>query len=208
MTRDPQPPQSGATRPVAGAARTGGSGTDGSAASTGWRGAGREITIAVLLVFAVTAAAWALYGPAAAGFTAVGCAALSLVALRTLIEPHEPPPAPAPNRSQEIRASVTFFGFWRTRSDLTDATRSLSAWDYALRPRLTNLLAARLAERHGISLSEDPEAASRVLTGGKQGRPDLWAWIDPQRQTPPDAGSRPGIPANILAALIDRLERL
>ena len=37
----------------------------------GWQGAGREITIAVLLVLALTAAAWALDGPAAAGFTAV-----------------------------------------------------------------------------------------------------------------------------------------
>ena len=194
--------------------KTTGPDADHSAATTGWRGgwrggwqgAGREISVAVLLVLALTAAAWALDGPTAAGFTAVSCAALSLVALRTLIEPHEPPPVP--HLSQEIGPSRTFFGFWRTRSDLTDATTSLSAWDNALRPRLTNLLAARLAEQHGISLAEDPEAARQVLTGGKTGRRDLWTWIDPQRQTPPDAGSRPGIPPNVLAALIDRLERL
>jgi hypothetical protein len=45
-------------------------------------------------------------------------------------------------------------------------------------------------------------------TAGTAGRSDLWAWIDPQRQAPPDAGSRPGIPPRVLAALIDRLERL
>jgi hypothetical protein len=176
------------------------------ATGSGWRGAGKEITIAALLVLAVTAAAWAFDGPAAAAFAAVACAALSLAGLRALIEPHEPPPAPPV--SQETGPSLIFFGFWRTRSDLSDAIRSLSAWDNALRPRLTNLLAARLADRHGISLYEDPDLARKLLTGGKQGRSDLWTWIDPLRQTPPDAGTRPGIPAGVLAALIDRLERL
>ena len=175
-------------------------------ASQGWRGAGREITVAVLLAAAFTGAAWGLEGPAAAGFTALACAALSLVALRALIEPHDPPQAP--HRSHDPGPSRSFLGFWRTRSDLVDATSSLSAWDNALRPRLTNLLAARLSERHGISLADDPEAARRVLTDGKAGRLDLWTWIDPRRQAPPDAGSRPGIPPRVLAALIDRLERL
>ena len=173
---------------------------------TGWQGAGREITIAALLVLALTAGAWALAGPAAAGFTAVCCAAASLLALRALIDPHEPPPAA--HFSHETGPSLIFFGFWRTRSDLSDAIRSLSAWDNALRPRLTNLFAARLAERHGISLAADPEAARRVLTGGRQDRNELWDWIDPQRQTPQNAGSLPGIPRSVLAALIDRLERL
>ncbi|MDR2986260.1 MAG: hypothetical protein LBV34_15600 [Nocardiopsaceae bacterium] len=174
--------------------------------SSGWSGARKEIIIAALFVIAVTAAAWALYGPPTAGVTAIACAILSLLGLRTIIEPHEPPPAPPSSR--EAGPSLIFFGFWRTRSDLSDATRSLSAWDNALRPRLTNLLAARLAERHGISLYEDPEAAKRLLTGGKRGRNDLWIWIDPWRPTPPNAGAQTGIPANVLAALIDRLERL
>lgn len=174
--------------------------------SRGWRGAGRELAVAALLVLAITAAAWALEGPAAAGFTVLACAALSMVALRALVEPHEPPQAP--RQSHELGPSRSFLGFWRTRSDLVDATRSLSAWDNALRPRLTNLLAARLSERHGISLADDPEAARRVLAVGAAGRRDLWTWIDPRRQATPDAGSRPGIPPHVLAALIDRLERL
>jgi len=172
----------------------------------GWRGAVREITIAVLLAVAVAAAAWALEGPAAAGFAAVSCAAVSLIVLRTLIEPHEP--TPVPQLSHELRPGTSFFGFWRMRSDLADATRSLGAWDNGLRPRLENLLAARLSERHGISLADDPDEARRLLTGGRPGRNDLWTWIDPRRQAPPDAGSLPGIPPSVLAALIDRLERL
>ncbi|HEX5189207.1 MAG TPA: hypothetical protein VFW16_06690 [Streptosporangiaceae bacterium] len=173
---------------------------------TGWRSARREVAVAVLLAVAICAAAWVLEGPAAAGFAALATAALSLVALRALIEPHEPPEAPP--QPNELGPSGSFVGFWRMRSDLGDATTSLSVWDIALRPRLTNLLAARLSERHGISLADDPEAARRVLTGGKPGRSDLWTWIDPRRQAPPGAGSLPGIPPRVLAALIDRLERL
>ena len=75
-----------------------------------------------------------------------------------------------PQWSHEAGPSRSFFGFWRTRSDLIDATTSLSAWDVALRPRLVNLFAARLSERHGISLAADPEAARRVLTAGAAGR--------------------------------------
>ncbi len=201
MNRNPPQPR----QPGAAAGHNGSPGT-GAIPGTGWRGATREIVIAVLLVIALSAAAWVLEGPAAAGFTAVASAALSLVALRSLIELHEP--AVVPQLSHESGPSRSFFGFWRTRSDLVDATRSLAAWDAGLRPRLVNLFAARLSERHGISLAADPEAARRVLTAGAAGRHDLWTWIDPQRQAPPHAGSQPGIPPAVLAALIDRLERL
>ena len=172
----------------------------------GWTGARREILVAALLIITLTAAAWMIDGASAAGLVLLICVAVSLIALRAVIEPHEEPAEP--RSSPDLGPPRSFVGFWRTRSDLIDATRSLSTWDQELRPRLTNLLAARLAERHGISLSEDPDAARKLLTDGKQGRSDLWAWIDPQRQTPPDAGTRPGIPASVLTALIERLERL
>ncbi len=170
---------------------------------SGWNGARRELTVAALLTLALTTAAWVLGGPPAAGFVLLTCVALSLVMLRALIEPQEDPPSPeAPH---DLGPSRSFLGFWRTRSDLVDATSSLSAWDHGLRPRLTNLFAARLSERHGISLADDPRAARELLAGTRH---DLWQWIDPQRQVPPDAGSRRGIPPNVLAALIDRLEKL
>jgi hypothetical protein len=108
---------------------------------------------------------------------------------------------PEPDRGP----SRIFIGFWRTRSSLEDATRSLGGWEVGLRPRLTNLLAARLSERHGISLADDPRAAEALLTGTRH---DLWRWIDPQRPVAPDTSSRPGIPPHVLAALIDRLEKL
>lgn len=171
--------------------------------SPGWRGARRELAVAGLLAVAVTAAGWAIGGPRAAGFVLLSCAAVSLAALRVLIEPRRDPPPP--EASYGLGPSRSFFGFWRTRSELVDATRSLAAWDRGLRPRLTILLAARLSERHGISLADDPLAAAALLAGTRY---DLWRWIDPQRPVPEDASSRPGIPPNVLAALIDRLEKL
>jgi hypothetical protein len=170
---------------------------------TGWNGARRELAVAGLLAVVLTGAGWALDGPAAAAFVLLICTAVSLIVLHALIEPHQEPAEP--DAPSEIGPGLSFIGVWRTRSDLVDATRSLSAWEYRLRPRLTNLLAARLSERHGISLADDPQAAAGLLSGTRH---DLWLWLDPSRLAPPDAESRPGIPPNVLAALIDRLEKL
>jgi hypothetical protein len=171
----------------------------------GWNTARRELIVAALLVLALTATAWAFDGPAMAGVVLVICVVVSLVTLRGLIDPDEEPALPEPG--YQDGPTQSFRGFWRTQADLGDASRSLSAWDYLARPRLTNLLAARLSERHGVSLSDDPETARRLLLR-RPSRLDLWYWIDPQRPTPPDASSRPGIPPRALAALIDRLEQL
>ncbi|HWF81684.1 MAG TPA: hypothetical protein VN695_13975 [Streptosporangiaceae bacterium] len=183
-----------------------------------WTAARRELTVAACLVLTLTAAAWMLLGAATAGIVALICLALGLVTMRTLIDPHvEPPEQPdtyydAPTQS--------FTGFWRTQFELDAGTKSLSAWDLNTRRRLQNLLAARLSERHGISLLAEPDAARRAFIGtsgstGPGGRPpgsprnaDLWYWIDPERPTPPQASSRPGIPPRTLAALIQLLEQL
>jgi hypothetical protein len=173
------------------------------AAPSGWAAARRELVIAGLLVAAVTVAAYAFGGPALAGLSLLVSAAVSLITLRALVEPDMRPAPQVP--PDETGPSRTVIGFWRTRSDLDAATRSLGSWQYGLRPRLINLLAARLSERHAVSLADDPEAARRLLLGSRQ---DLWHWIDPAQPEPTDAGSRPGIPPRVLAALIDRLEKL
>ena len=105
------------------------------------------------------------------------------------------------------RPSSTFTGYWRTQSDLRDAMASMSAYDHGIRRRLQNLLAARLAEHHGISLAAEPEAAKAVFLASGV-RPELWSWIDPERSTMPDASVRTGIPVRTLTALITRLEQL
>lgn len=191
-------------------AQGGSSGPDGSAEpgsrSPGWSHARRELAVAGLLILALAAAAWTVDGVAAAGLVVLLCVAASLVGLRALIEPRQAPPGP--KGSHELGPSRSFAGFWRTRSDLSDAMRSLSAWDHALRPRLVNLLAARLSERHGISLADEPDAARTLLEGDPGQRHDLWRWIDPSRPAQQDDGREPGIPPKVLAALIDRLEKL
>jgi hypothetical protein len=170
-----------------------------------WRSARRELAVAACLALALTLAAWALDGPAAAGLALLICAALGLLVLRGVVTRAEPdPPVLVPEGDAP---AGSFLGFWRMQADLADATRSLSAWDHGTRPRLLNLFAARLSEHHQVSLADDPQEARRLLLS-RPSRHDLWYWIDPSRPTPDDAASRPGIPLGVLAALIDRLEQL
>lgn len=67
----------------------------------------------------------------------------------------------------------------------------------SLRPQLQRLYAARLSERHAVSLHTEPAKAA-ALVGA-----DLWPWVDPA-QPPPSTT----IPADRLDALIDRLDAL
>jgi hypothetical protein len=98
---------------------------------------------------------------------------------------------------------------WRRRSRLADAQASMSAYEAGLRGQLEHLLASRLAERHGVSLYDDPAAARQVFAGDTAGYDSLWRWIDPARPDPPaKPGDQPGIPSRTLARLIDRLEHL
>jgi hypothetical protein len=192
---------------------------------TGWRGATPEIVIALVLVFAVGAAGYAVAGAAAPGIVAIGAAVTALVAFRGMLPaavaalPDGPDPA-------DSRGTASFTGIWRKRGGVADGTKSMTSYDAGLRLTLQHLLAARLAERHGISLREEPELARRLLCQGD--RDDgLWYWVDPARpagsasvqpasQPGGRAGRRaagppgrvPGIPPRTLARLIDRLERL
>jgi hypothetical protein len=170
----------------------------------GWRAAVPEICIAAVLAAAVTAAGYAVAGLAGAGVVAAAAAAVALVALRGLLPPAAPAAADLPPGSGT--ATFSFTGYWRRRAGLADGTRSMTAYDAELRGTLQNLLAARLAERHGISLQRDPETARRLLCRGP--RDDrLWYWVDPARPPVTD-GEAAGIPPRTLARLVDRLERL
>jgi hypothetical protein len=170
-----------------------------------WNAARRELSVAAGLVIALTGGAWILLGAATAGIVALICVVVALIVMRTLV----PPPAALPEPADPAydAPTLSFSGYWRTQFELNAGTKSLSAWDLNTRRRLQNLLAARLAERHGISLTAEPEAAKAALIGTSR-KTDLWYWIDPQRPTPADASSRPGIPPRTLAALIQRLEQL
>jgi hypothetical protein len=82
----------------------------------------------------------------------------------------------------------------------------MASYELELRPTLQHLLAARLADRHGVSLYADPDTARRLLLPAARDA-ELWRWLDPDRPAPPER-DRSGIPPRTLAAIIDRLERL
>ena len=94
------------------------------------------------------------------------------------------------------------------------ACDSLSFYQAELRPVLEHLLAARLAERHGVNLYADPEAARRLLCRDVPGRRPVAVGRpgEPGRPATRRAPSRRqperGIPGRTLTRLVDRLERL
>jgi hypothetical protein len=186
-------------------------GTAAGSSGGGWRAAVPEICVAAAVAGIAAVAAYAAAGlPGAA--LAVTCTAVAALAVFRYLAPREGGSAGAdPGLPADTEAiPATFYGYWRKRAGLIDGTRSMASYDAELRGTLQHLLAVRLAERHGISLHEDPEAARRLLCRGRRDE-RLWHWIDPAQ--PPTARSlaarkQPGIPPRILAQLIDRLEQL
>jgi hypothetical protein len=183
---------------------TGGSPGPSASGGTGWAAAAPEIVIAVILVTAVATAAWAWQGPALAGIV-VAAATLGFLAFLRYLPATDQPPAAAATAGPEAGGGYTSIaGLWRIRSVVKNATESKDSYDRELRVTLQHLLAARLAERHGISLYDEPEAARRLLTG----RPGTltWEWLDPgQSAGPAESG---GISPRTLAAILNQLERL
>jgi len=172
---------------------------------------GPELTIAAIAVAAVAVAGYALAGPMAVALVAMVSAVAGLILLRYLI-----PPAPPAAQGEDLSGPdpavpppvlSTFSGTWRRQSRLADAQAGRAAYEAGLRRQLEHLLASRLAERHGISLYDDPEAARDAFTRGQAGYDGLWTWIDPARPAVTDV-DQPGIPFRTLARIIDRLERL
>lgn len=173
-------------------------------AADSWRASGPELAAAAFGMLVTALAVYAYAGPDAAVAVVAGCAVAAIAYLRMLV--------PAIER-QEIRqvqlsgqATSSFLGVWRERVVLQNAIARMTSYDAELRPELQHLLAARLAQRHGVSLYADPAAARRLLLPGP--RDDaLWFWLDPGRQAETEP-ERPGIPPRSLAAILDRLERL
>jgi hypothetical protein len=170
----------------------------------GWRAAAPEIAIAAVVVAVAATAGYAAGGLAGLTVVVLVAAVAALVVLRALAPPAAQPQARRPADTAALPA--TFTGYWRKRAGLADGTHSMTAYDAELRGTLQHLLAVRLAERHGISLRDDPEAARRLLCPGPRDAA-LWYWVDPARP-PVTTERRSGIPPRTLARLIDRLEQL
>jgi hypothetical protein len=172
-----------------------------------WRGATPELVIAAALVIAVAVAGYAMAGWAGLSVVAVGTAATAMVVLRVLLPQATPDQA---RKAREKARARTLSGYSHRRFVVQNSISSQGFYTGELRPVLEHLLAARLAERHGVNLYADPEAARRLLCRSARDG-DLWPWIDPATRPETsvrDAPGQRGIPRRTLARLIDRLEKL
>jgi hypothetical protein len=174
------------------------------AGAEGWRAAAPELVIAATLVAFTSVAVYLYAGRGTAVVAVVIWAVVALAALRWIVPPTARPLAEQVPWLGAGRTSFT--GYWRKRAMLADASASMVSYDTELRITLQHLLAARLAERHGVSLYTDPEAARRLLLP-RASDGVLWYWLDPLRPAVSDQKRR-GIPPRTLVAIINRLERL
>jgi hypothetical protein len=172
-----------------------------------WRGTTPELVIATLLTAVVAVAGYVTAGWAGLSAVVTVAGAIALAAPRALL------PKLTPDQVRTVRqkpAARTLSGYGQLPFLVHTAIASMASYNDELRPVLEHLLAARLAQRHGVHLDKDPAAARALLCGDPRDA-DLWPWIDPA--TRPEESLRghaelPGIPRHVLARLIDRLEIL
>jgi hypothetical protein len=173
-----------------------------------WRGTTPEVLTAGVLVAAAAVAGWAVAGWAGLTVVAVAAAASAMVLIRALLPQLTPDAA---KKAREKPRARVLTGYSHRRFVVGNAMQSKGYYDSELRPVLEHLLAARLAERHGVHLYQDPEAARKLLCRTRR-EAGLWAWIDPATRpastTLKDRSEGRGIPRHTLAHLIDRLEKL
>jgi hypothetical protein len=170
-----------------------------------WRGTAPELLTAAVAVTVAAVAGYAVAGWAGLTVVAVATAAGAMVLLRALLPQLTPDAAKTARHQPQAR---TLTGYSHRRFVVRSAMSSQNYYDAELRPVLEHLLAARLAERHGVHLYQDPDAARRLLCRHPRDA-GLWRWIDPQtRPQTRESQERRGIPQRTLARLIDRLEKL
>ena len=171
-----------------------------------WRGAVPELAIAGIMVAAVAVAAAAVAGWPGMAAVAIVAAALAMVVVRGLVPRSA---AHTIRRTPDKQVARAITGYAARRSIVASSLTSRAFYEADLRPILEHLLAARLAESHGINLYQDPAAARRAFCRSR-GDQKLWTWVDPaSRLRGQDRDmERAGIPRRTLVLLINRLEQL
>jgi len=106
------------------------------------------------------------------------------------------------NQRVESDDGVRAFRTYRKiAGDLGWAGVSRRHYDHGVRPLLARLLAAALAERHGIDVTREPQSARRLVGA------DLWPLIDPAQPFSNDDRA-PGVDRATLIRIVERLEEL
>jgi hypothetical protein len=171
-----------------------------------WRGAGAELRVAAVAVAATALAAALTAGWTGLAVVAIGAAVLSLVVVRGLLPPSA---AQSVRRSRDKQTERPIVGYAQRRFVVASSLGSRPTYESDLRPLLEHLLAARLAENHGINLYTDPVAARRAFCRTR-GDEALWRWIDPAQilSAAERDRERRGITHRTLTRLVSRLEQL
>ena len=185
----------------------GADGRDGDGTVSPWRGTRPELVIAGVLVAAAAVAGYVMASWAGLSVVVIAAGAIALLVLRALLPQLTPDQA---KKAREKPTPRTLSGYSHRRFVVQTASSSLAFYNGELRPVLEHLLAARLAERHGVNLYQDPAAARGLLCRSPRDA-GLWDWIDPAgrpKESPRLHSEQRGIPRRTLARLIDRLEQL
>jgi hypothetical protein len=181
-------------------------GDTGTAGRGRWQEAIPELVIAGIAVAVTALAAGAVAGWPGVATLAIATAALGLVMLRALVPRSA---AQAVRLARDKQVTRTIAGYTQRRFIVSSSVDTRAFYESDLRPVLEHLLAARLAEHHGVNLYTDPAAARAVFCRGR-GDEALWSWIDPAQALPaPERDMQGhGIPRRTLARLVNRLEQL
>ena len=207
MTASPlRPANNSAAKANANANANANKGKSTAAERGGWRAATPELIVAAILVAAAALAGAALSGWPGVVVAAAAAAVLALLVLRAAIPRSA---AQASRRAKGKQQARAIFGYGQRRFIVATSLTSRPLYESDLRPVLEHILAARLAEGHGVNLYTEPEAARRAFCRTRADE-SLWPWIDPGQAIPGEERSRlrHGVPRHNLARLITRLEQL
>jgi hypothetical protein len=171
-----------------------------------WRAATPELTIAAITVGVAVVAAAAVSGWPGVAVVAVAVAVLALLVLRAALPRSV---GQAFRRARDKQQARAIFGYSQRRFIVATSLTSRPLYETELRPALEHVLAARLAENHGVNLYTEPDAARRVFCRTRA-EESLWPWIDPAQAATGDERTklRGGIPRHVLDRLITRMEQL
>ena len=171
-----------------------------------WRPARPELILTAIAVAAAALAAAAVSGWPGVVTIFAGTAVIALLMLRGLIPRSEAQLFRRAKGKQQARA---ISGYAQRRFVVSSSLVSRPMYESDLRPVLEHILAAKLAENHGINLYTEAASARRAFCRTR-GDEHLWRWIDPGQTLDADDRTRQhhGIPRRVLARLIDRLEHL
>jgi hypothetical protein len=172
-----------------------------------WRGAVPELIIAAIAVLAAALAGAAVSGWPGVVAVAAAATVLALVILRGTIPRSS---AQAARRAKAKPQARSIFGYGQRRFIVATSLTSRGLYESDLRPDLEHILAARLADGHGVNLYTEPGAAKQTFCRTRADE-SVWPWIDPAQALSADDRRRQrpgGISRRTLDRLITRLEQL